>query len=292
MKRCRSVLAALLVLVMVITPLFGVLPVDAAEVLTITGVSGNANTLSVTTDLPSSSITAVPTYTLSHYPALSISNLGDSNGYVVLELSYDKGFSAGQFYALYADSSLTIDGTTYSLGQDYFYQFDGTSWSSVEKTGNIVEGFDFEEAGNELNFSGIGGSKDATIERVSYADANVAAPANGGSYALKVSHASNCWPNFRVNFGKTLASGTTITFDVYGNYDYVAAEGVNKYVKLELTADSKNFATSADSNQVLWTLVETWRTDVSITLTAESDHVDFFYNVADGQHVKRADFMI
>ena len=148
---------------------------------------------------------------------------------------------------------------------------------------DITQGFDFEAIGDENAFSGIGENNAAAVERVSYADAGVTAPANGGSYALQVSHASDCWPNFRVNFGKTLKAGTTITFDVYGNYDYAAAEGVNKYVKLELTGDSKNFATSADPNQVVWTLVETWNT-VTVTLTADSDHVDFFYNVADGQH--------
>ena len=151
-------------------------------------------------------------------------------------------------------------------------------------SGDILEGLDFEDAGNALWFSGIGDSQAATTERVSYANANVTAPANGGSYALKVSHASNCWPNFRVNFGKTLKAGTTVTFDVYGNYDYEAAEGVTKYMKMELTADSKNYATSADSNQLVWTVVETWNTGVTITLTADSDYVDLFYNVADGQH--------
>ncbi len=127
-----------------------------------------------------------------------------------------------------------------------------------EPTGDILEGLDFETEGNELYFTSTGTSQDAAIERVSYADANVTAPANGGSYALKVSHASNCWPNFRLNFGKTLKAGTTVIFDVYGNYDYAAPAGVNKYLKLELAADSKNVATSEDPNQVVWTLVETW----------------------------------
>ena len=165
------------------------------------------------------------------------------------------------------------------------YMDDFKAYEPVEISGDILEGLNFEDAGNALWFTGTGNaSADATIRRVSYTDANVSAPANGGEYALKVSHASNCWPNFRLNFGKTLKAGTTITFDVYGNYDYAAAEGVNKYVKLELAGDSKNYATSEDPNQVLWTLVETWRTGVAITLTADCDHVDFFYNVADGSH--------
>ena len=152
----------------------------------------------------------------------------------------------------------------------------------AEPTGNAAEGYDFETEGHDLRFTGL--TDGAAMERVTYTDAGVAAPANGGSYAVKVSHANNCWPNFRVDFGKTLKAGTTITFDVYGNYDYVAAEGVNKYFKIELTADAKTYATSTDPNQVLWTLVGMWRNDFAITLTADSDHLDLFYNVADGGH--------
>ena len=58
------------------------------------------------------------------------------------------------------------------------------------------------------------------------------ATVHGGSYALKLSHANACWPAFRINFGKTLKAGTTITFKMYGNYSYAAAAGVNKYMKL------------------------------------------------------------
>ena len=155
---------------------------------------------------------------------------------------------------------------------------------SEENTDNIIGGLGFETDAQEQLIAGTGAPQDAAIERVSYADAGVTAPANGGSYALKVSHANHCWPSFRLNFGKTLKAGTTITFDVYGNYDYKAANGVYKYVKLELAAGSKKFATSEDPNQVVWTLVETWKTGVTVTLTADCDYIDFFYNVADGQH--------
>jgi hypothetical protein len=62
-------------------------------------------------------------------------------------------------------------------------------------------------------------------------------------------------------------------------------------MKLELTADSKNFAQSEDSNQVVWTLVEIWKT-ATITLTADTDHVDFMYNVADGQHGNVASWLL
>ena len=148
-----------------------------------------------------------------------------------------------------------------------------------EESGNdFLKGVDFETDGNEQCFTGS-----VTVERVTYADAGVSAPENGGSYALKLSHANACWPAFRMNFGKTLKAGTTITFKMYGNYSYTASAGVNKYMKLELSADGKKVAKSADSNQVVWTLVDTWAT-ATITLTADTDHVDFFYNVADGQH--------
>ena len=157
---------------------------------------------------------------------------------------------------------------------------------------SFTQGIDFEDAGEEALFAGQGNpSSDVTFERVTYAAANVAAPANGGSYALKLSHANHCWPSFRVNFGKTLKAGTTITFNVYGDYDYAAAAGVNKYMKLELTANSKKFAKSSDPNQVVWTLVKTWKT-ATITLTADTDHVDFFYNVADGQHGNVASWLL
>ena len=151
-----------------------------------------------------------------------------------------------------------------------------------ESVAGILKGLDFETAGHEESFTGTGAPQDATIARVTYKDAGVSKD-NGGAYALKLSHVNHCWPSFRLNFGKTLKAGTTITFDVYGNYDYAAPAGTNKYMKLELASSSKSFATSADSNQIVWTLVGTWQT-ATITLTADTSYVDFFYNVADGQH--------
>ena len=147
-----------------------------------------------------------------------------------------------------------------------------------EPDSDFLNGLDFETDGSEQGFSGM-----VTVERVSYAEAGVSAPENGGSYALKLSHAYGCWPAFKIDFGKTLKAGTTITFKVFGNYTYAAPAGVNKYMKLELAASSKAFAKSADSNQVVWTLVDTWAT-ATITLTADTSYVEFFYNVADGQH--------
>ena len=158
-------------------------------------------------------------------------------------------------------------------------------------TGDFTVGVGFEDAGDAKQFTGTGSGQDATTERVSYANAGVTAAKNGGKYALKLSHASNCWPMFRVNFGKTLKAGSIVTFDVYGNYDYTAPSGTNKYLKLELTTDSKKYATSDDSNQVVWTLVDTWKT-ATVTLTADTDHIDFMYNVADGQHGNVASWLL
>ena len=227
------------------------------------------------------------------------------NKYMKLELTADsKNYAESEdpnqvvwtLVETWKTATITLTGETDHV--DFMYNVadgshgDVASWMLLDNflaveplvfTGDFEAGVGFEDAGDILQFVGITDYQAATVERVSYADANVSAPANGGSYALKVSHANHCWPNFRVNFGKTLKAGTTITFNVYGNYDYAAAEGVNKYMKLELTADSKNYAESTDPNQVVWTLVETWKT-ATITLTAETDHVDFMYNVADGSH--------
>ena len=162
---------------------------------------------------------------------------------------------------------------------------------NIVQEGNLLEGVGFEIAGNTLLVTGQSVDQDASIVRVAYEKTDVSAPANGGEYALKLSHENQCWPTFRVNFGQTLKAGTTITFDLYGNYDYAAAAGVNKYIKLELSAASKNYAQSADPNQVVWTLVDTWST-ATVTLTADTDHLDFMYNVADGQHGNVASWIL
>ena len=151
-----------------------------------------------------------------------------------------------------------------------------------DEAADFEAGVTFEKPGHEASFAGI--TEGVAIQRVSYADLAIDSEGRG-DYALAVSHENNCWPNFRINFGKTLPAGTTITFDAYGSYDYVAAEGVNKYIKVELTDDAKtNYAKCDDENQVIWTLVDTWKTSSTITLTADSDHLDLFYNVADGNH--------
>ena len=163
----------------------------------------------------------------------------------------------------------------------------------VEPEGDFFAGVDFEE-GNEGNvglFTGTGSAQDATIARVSYADAGVAATTNGGAYALKLSQTTEGWPHFRINFGTTLKAGTTITFDAYGNYNGAAVNG-NKYMKLELTGDAKNYATTADPNQIVWTLVETWNTGCTVTLTQDVDHLDLQYNVADGQGSHTSSWML
>ena len=151
----------------------------------------------------------------------------------------------------------------------------------VEPEGDILEGYGFEVEGNRGLFVGQGKAEDAVIRTAAYETLGVSAPANGGEYALKLSHSSHSWPTFRMNFGQTLKAGTTVSFQFYGNFESEMSD--NRYMKLEFAGDSKNYATSADANQVVWTVVETWKT-ATVTLTAETDHLDFMYNVADGQH--------
>ena len=155
-------------------------------------------------------------------------------------------------------------------------------------TGDFWIGVGLEDAGDILQFVGQNSGHDATIERVTYTDADVTAPANGGSYVLKVSHENDCWPTFRVNFNETLPANTMVTFDIYGNY---TSDASGKYMKLELTGDSKNNALSEDPNHVVWTLTENWA-KATIILTAETDYVDFMYNVADGTHGDVASWML
>ena len=151
----------------------------------------------------------------------------------------------------------------------------------VEPEGDILEGYGFEVEGNRGLFVGQGKAEDAVIRTAAYETLGVSAPANGGEYALKLSHGSHGWPTFRMNFGQTLKAGTTVSFQFYGNFESEKSD--NRYMKLEFAGDSKNYATSAEPSQVVWTVVETWNT-ATVTLTAETDHLDFMYNVADGQH--------
>ena len=138
----------------------------------------------------------------------------------------------------------------------------------VTVSGNILDGYGFEIAGNELNFAGIGASQDAAIQRTTYADAGVPAPANAGSYALKLSHTSHYYPTFQMNFGRTLEAGTTVTFDVYGSFQGWTS---GKDMNIEFTGDS-------GSGQVVYMLPEAWFT-ATIVLNKDCDHLQFFWNI-------------
>ena len=138
----------------------------------------------------------------------------------------------------------------------------------VTVSGNILDGYGFEIAGNELNFAGIGASQDAAIQRTTYADAGVTALANAGSYALKLSHTSHYYPTFQMNFGKALEAGTTVTFDVYGSFDGWAS---GNDMNIEFTGDS-------GSGQVVYMLPEAWFT-ATIVLNKDCDHLQFFWNI-------------
>ncbi len=144
----------------------------------------------------------------------------------------------------------------------------------VEISGDILEGLDFETSGNELHITGIGYSQDATVERVTYSDAGVAAGENGGSYVAKLSHNSHYYPTFQMNFGQTLEAGTTITFDVYGTFDgWTSGNDMN----IEFTGDS-------GSGQVVYMVPEAWFT-ATITLTEDCDHLQFFWNIERGNGI-------
>jgi len=83
-------------------------------------------------------------------------------------------------------------------------------------TYDFYEGIDFETAGKELLFTGQGQSQDASFERAHYETLGIPAPDNGGSYGLRLSHETNFWPTFRINFGRELKAGTIVSFDAYG----------------------------------------------------------------------------
>ena len=152
----------------------------------------------------------------------------------------------------------------------------------AEPTGDILEGIGFETEGNELRFTGIGASQDATIERVTYTDAGITAPENGSEYVLKMSHASHYYPTFQLNFGKTLEAGTTITFQVYGTFDgWVSGNDMN----IELTGDSKNVHSGSNGdNQVAYMVPGAWFTG-TVTLSADCDHLQFFWNIERGNGI-------
>ena len=154
------------------------------------------------------------------------------------------------------------------------YMDDFKAYEPVEISGDILEGLDFEDAGNALRFTGTGADQDAKIRSVSYANANVPAPENGGEYALKVSHSSHYYPTFQMNFGKTLKAGTTITFQVYGAFDgWKSGNDMN----IEFTGDS-------GSGQVVYMVPEAWFT-AEITLTEDRDHLQFFWNIERGNGI-------
>ena len=112
-------------------------------------------------------------------------------------------------------------------------------------------------------------SQDATIERVSYANAGITALTDGGSYALRLSHASNYWPTFRISFGKTLKAGTTITFMAYGRI----TSGTNLYNQsiFEYSSSSGGGEATAQFKCDAWT-------ELTITLKADVSYIDLFWN--------------
>lgn len=145
---------------------------------------------------------------------------------------------------------------------------------AVESTvisGDITQGVNFEVEADAAYFVGQGMYQDATIERVTYADLGVSAPTDGGSYALKLSHASNYWPTFRINFGKTLKAGTTITFWAYGKI----TSGTNLYNQSIFEFSSGSPGGSGEATEQF--KCDQW-VQLTITLTADAEYIDLFWN--------------
>ncbi len=136
-------------------------------------------------------------------------------------------------------------------------------------SGDITQGLNFEEEAHTVYFTGQGVTQDAKIERVSYADAGITALADGGSYALRLSHESNYWPTFRLSFGKTLKAGTKIIFMAYGRI----TSGTNLYNQsiFEYSSSSGGGEATAQFKCDAWT-------ELTITLKSDTDHIDLFWN--------------
>lgn len=186
MKQSKSFLALLLVLVMVLAPVLSPLQIHAAGAFEITGVSGDANSIKLTTSVPYSTVASAfmsgeLSANLHTYPDMGLNTLeetADHMAVIVLKPIRDPyTFTAGRYSTIYGDSTITLSGETINLGQDHSYWFDGSSWSTISKTGNLSSGYTFEENGHALNFEGIGGDnvwRDAVFTVVSYDQASIA----------------------------------------------------------------------------------------------------------------------
>ncbi len=148
----------------------------------------------------------------------------------------------------------------------YMDNFKAVEPGAENPSGEQLEKLDFEEEADAAFFTGQGKTQDATIERVAYGNTGITAPENGGSYALRLSHASNYWPTFRISFGKTLKAGTTITFMAYGRI----TSGTNLY-------NQSVFEYSAGGEATAQFKCDTW-TELTITLAADASYIDLFWN--------------
>ena len=128
-------------------------------------------------------------------------------------------------------------------------------------------GLDFETPGQEYLFTGQGRANDATVERVLYYSVGaVRAPANGGSYGLRLSHGSNYFPTFRIHFGKELPADTEITFLAYGRI----TSGTSLYNQSIFEYSSGGEATEQFK-------CDEWK-ELKITLSRPTEYLDLFWN--------------
>ena len=243
--------------------------------LTFSYKSGTANSISVNTNL--SAETPLADFTLTENGCivnedacdLKASNVSMANvdGTIVLTFNFAQNFTAGQVYSLQKNAFFAFtDNNQYALADNYLFQFNGTSWTLVQAAGKFTEGVDFEAIGNTLLFSGEGPlNKAATVQRVAH-NTEIPALANGGDYALKLTHADSAWPTFRIYFGEELEKGTTINFMAFGiiygdsQYDYSLFE----------------FAPGGDATVQF--ACGNW-TQLTMTLKETAEYVDMYWNI-------------
>ena len=144
----------------------------------------------------------------------------------------------------------------------------------ADPEGDFLKGVDFEIAGNAALFTGAKETglewKDATIARVKYDKLTIPTLTNGGSYALQLSHAHFGCPSFKMDFGRELPAGTTLSFMAYGTVDKITAEPLSRF-EYCTTETAGTGRASADFELNKWT-------EVKITLTKAASTLSVFWN--------------
>ena len=142
----------------------------------------------------------------------------------------------------------------------------------ITPSGDILQGYGFEEEGNMGYFVGQGNpADDVVIQRVKYSELSIGAPEKGDTYALKMSHPSNLWPKFHMDFGTTLQAGTEISFDVYIKINENTS---NNYCQLEF------WGSNSFQNQIAVNSIRCGQWNrITMVLPAGQDYAELFWNV-------------